>query len=201
MNTPNFIKKFTLYITLLCGIITFAPSTAENVPTIELLHARDFNSSNCCCQGERKKPEIFKHFGEQVTLDIIMTIPQLNQPAPPGGNLDVTPFAIGPNGKIYRGEVTNIVPTTGGFVQALNPVKIPHPVQGNYVIGYFITLGAGSPIFNPNTIGNFSGVLINNAVGALFQSVTFPVQTLFINVLSSDADVLTVTGNFPIVKN
>jgi len=140
----------------------------------------------------------FKRYGRSVTINITATIPLLSGAIPSGANVDLTPFAIAPNGEITRGIPTNIVPSSA-LITALNSVVIPRPLQGNYVIGYFVTLGTGSPTFPFNTIANFSGVLLNNPVGNHTQTVTLPVQTLFLASLEGSTDVLTITGNFPIV--
>ena len=137
-------------------------------------------------------------FDEPVTINITMTIPQLIGPVPTGGNLDVTPFAIAPNGKLIEGAPTNIVPQSA-LIQSLNPVVVEHPKEGNYVIGYFMSLGPASPVFSVNTIANFSGLVLNNPVGDKFQTITIPIQTLFLSSLATANDVLTVTANFPIV--
>lgn len=201
MNLFTFIKKLPLFATLLCAMTIFAPCTAENTLTKTFAKADSIDVSRAKHRHcHHKRSEIFKPFGESVTVNIVMTIPQLIGPVDPGQTLDITPFAIGPNGKIYKGGVTNIIPVSL-LVQPLDPVIIPHPVQGNYVIGYYVTLGEGSTIFSPNTLANFSAVLLNNPVGDQLQSITFPVQTLFLGLLESEADVLTITGNFPIVKN
>lgn len=173
---------------------------------LDAVHENEFNLSDI----SDKLPLSLRHFSHsrefdncldhKVTLHITMTIPDMIGIVPVGGNLDVTSFAIGPNGDIFLGDPINIVPAPA-FEQALDPVVIRHPVRGNYVIGYFITPGTNSPVFPLNTIANFSGVVLNNVVEANRQSVTFPVQTLFLGVLENKADLLIVTGNFPIGLN
>jgi hypothetical protein len=140
----------------------------------------------------------FKRFEESVTVSMTMTIPALSGPVPVGGNFDVTPFAIAPNGKVFRGASTNIVPSSA-LIVPLNSVVIPHPIKGNYVVGYFLTLGAGSPVFSTTTLANCSGVILNNPVGSFTETITFPVQTLFLGASTSPTDVLTVSANFPII--
>lgn len=145
----------------------------------------------------RPRRESFRCFGESVSVNITMTIPQLSGIVPLGANVDVTPFAIAPNGVIIKGIPTNIVPSNG-LIVPLNSIEIAKPRRGNYVIGYFVTLGTGSPTFSNTTIANFSGVLLNNPVGSNTQTITFPVQTLFLASIVNPEDVLTVTANFPI---
>jgi hypothetical protein len=157
------------------------------------------HGSSDSCSHEHHQIAPFRHFGESVTISITMTIPQLSGTVPVGANVDVTPFAIAPNGEIIKGAPTNVVPATA-LIAPLNGVVIPHPIRGNYVIGYYVTLGSGSPTFPVNTIGNFSGVLLNNPVGHHTQTITFPVQTLFFAPLVLPTDVLTITANFPIVR-
>lgn len=140
----------------------------------------------------------FRRFGESVTISMTLTIPALSGPVPVGGSLDATPFAIAPNGKLFKGTPTNFTPAAA-FILPLNNVVIPHPIKGNYVVGYFLTLGATSPVFSNSTIANFSGVILNNPVGSFTETITFPVQTLFLASSMSPTDVLTVSANFPIV--
>lgn len=139
------------------------------------------------------------HSHKDITINMTLTIPQLVGPIPVGGNLDVTPFAISPRGKIFLGKSTNIVPASG-LIQDLKTVKIRHCILGNYTIGYFITLGSDSPPFSSSTIANFSGVVLNNPVRTYKQTITFPVQTLFLASLMGAQDRLTITANFPIFK-
>ncbi|MBA3239305.1 MAG: hypothetical protein H0T62_13310 [Parachlamydiaceae bacterium] len=172
----------------------------ENFMDADLFFKGEDSSSHCRGHHHHKhcRPA-FKHFGESVTISMTMTIPALSGPIPEGGNFDVTPFAIAPNGKLFKGTSINIVPASG-LVTALNCVVIPRPLKGNYVVGYFLTLGVGSPVFSNTTIANFSGVIFNNPVGSFTETITFPVQTLFLGSSSVPTDVLTVSANFPIVK-
>src|SRR4051812_23325071 len=48
----------------------------------------------------------FKKIHEPVIINMIMTIPQLSGPIPERGSLQITPFAIGPNGNISVGLPT-----------------------------------------------------------------------------------------------
>lgn len=144
-----------------------------------------------------RRHSTFESISESLAIDITMTIPQMIGTIPSGANLDVTPFAISPNGRIFRGTPTNIVPASG-LIQALNTIDIKRALQGNYVIGYFVTLGNGSPTFSPSVISNFSGVVLNNPVGSQQQTITIPVQTLFLASLASPIDVLAITANFPV---
>lgn len=139
----------------------------------------------------------FRYFGESVSVNITMTIPQLSGIVPVGANVDVTPFAITPNGVIIKGVPANIVPSNALAIP-LNSIEIAKPRRGNYVIGYFVTLGAGSSNFPNTMIANFSGVLLNNPFGSNTQAIAFPVQTLFLVSIVNPEDVLTVTANFPI---
>ncbi|MBS0656016.1 MAG: hypothetical protein JSR46_09580 [Verrucomicrobia bacterium] len=142
----------------------------------------------------------FECFGHTVVIDMTMTIPQMVGPVPTGGNLDVTPFAIAPNGKLFKGDKTNIVPAAG-LIQSLNAVSLDKPLEGNYVVGYFVTLGATSPPFSVATIANFSGVLLSVQVGPHKQTITIPVQTIFLSSTSDTNEVLTISANFPIVHH
>lgn len=141
---------------------------------------------------------VFRHFGKPVTISMTMTIPQLSGTVPTGASIDVTPYAIAPNGKLFKGEMTNIVPANA-LITPLNNVVIPKPLRGNYVIGYFMTLGEGSPLFPPTTLANFSGLVVNNQVGNETETITIPVQTLFLATTGAATDVMTVSANFPIV--
>lgn len=142
----------------------------------------------------------FNPLGQNLQINMTMTIPQLVGPIPIGANLNVTPFAIGPDGKFYRGNAINIIPDTG-FIQDLNPVIVVDAVEGNYTVGYFVALGPNSPTFEPTVIANFSGVIFNNPVNTFDQTITFPVQTLFLGSLLSPNDILTITANFPIAQS
>lgn len=170
---------------LLSNIAWFSPALTTEIDSHEIPKA---------CHSR-----LFRSFGESVTLDITMTIPQLSGIVPMGANVNVTPFAIAPNGRVSKGLATNIVPSSG-LITPLNSIVIPNPLIGNYVIGYYITLGAGSPTFPGNTLANFSGVLLNNPIGSNNQTITFPVQTLFLAPIADPEDVLTVTANFPIIN-
>lgn len=174
----------------LCFIGGPCPSAADSA---------DMHVSASHGSSHRHHRHSHEHLCENVTINIVLTIPQLTGTVPTGANVDVTPFAIAPNGEIIRGTSTNIVPANA-LVQPLNAVTVPKPRLGNYVIGYFITLGSNSPTFPTNTIANFSGVVLNTPIGPLNQTITFPVQTLFLASLASQNDELTVTANFPIVN-
>jgi len=160
-------------------------------------HKRSHRDRNRC---ECPASFAFTPLEEPIEITITLTIPQLIGIIPIDGNLDITPFAIGPNGKFYRGAVTNIIPSSA-LIQPLNTVVISDPVEGNYVVGYFVALGENSPTFPPSAIANFSGVILNNTVGGFDQTITFPVQTLFIGSLAGENDLLTVTANFPVAQS
>lgn len=177
-----------------------AKASSENSMDADLLFKGEDSSSNCSKHHHRKHCHpVFKRFDESVTISMTLTIPALSGPVPVGGNFDVTPFAIAPNGKLFKGTPTNIIPSNG-LVAALNNVVIPHPIKGNYTVGYFLTLGVGSPVFSNTTIANFSGVIFNNPVGSFTETITFPIQTLFLSSSAVPTDVLTVSANFPIVN-
>jgi hypothetical protein len=179
-----------------------AKASSENSMNIDadLLFKGEDSSSNCSKHHHHKHQHpVFERFGESVTISMTLTIPALSGPVPVGGNFDVTPFAIAPNGKLYKGIPTNIVPANA-FIAPLNNVVISRPINGNYVVGYFLSLGVESPVFSNTTIGNFSGVIFNNPVGSFTETITFPVQTLFLSSSEYPTDVLTVSANFPIVK-
>lgn len=184
----NLFKSF-LFASLL-SIASFSNGFAENA----VENAVDIVASSHCHKGNRTG---FKPFGESVSITITMGIPILVGPVPVGANLDITPYAIAPNGRVYRGTATNIVPATG-FNAVLSPVEIPKPIEGNYVTGYFVTLGAGSPVFTAAI--NFSAFILANPVGNFTQSVTMSPQTLFMTYLTGPLDVMTTTVNFPIIK-
>lgn len=203
MKLRTLLDKNLFHLVLLSSLTAFTPGIAEDDQSLKLSESEySVATSHVLPESfyecKRRFTETFKRFGSSVTINITMTISVFSPAAPVGASLDITPFAIGPDGKLFQGEVTNIVPSSL-FFQALNPVKINRPVRGNYVVGYFIRLGPGSPLF-PNALGNFGGVIINDVVGNQNQTVSFPGQALFVNALTTAADVLTVTGNFPIVK-
>lgn len=176
------LRSFRFYGALLLSLCSAAPAIAAG------------NTTN----SDHHEYPVFKHFGKPVTISMQMTIPQLIGTVPTGANIDVTPYAIAPNGKLFKGEPTNIVPSNG-LISPLQNVVIPKPLRGNYVIGYFMTLGEGSPLFPPSVIGNFSGVVVNNQVGNETETITIPVQTLFLATTAADTDVITVSANYPIV--
>lgn len=179
-----------------------AKASVENCMSVDLLFRGDESCSESSSHHHHHhhhRHPVFKRFGEPVTISMTMTIPALSGPVPVGGNFDITPFAIAPNGQVFRGTPTNIVPVNA-LVVPLNSVGIPRPIKGNYVVGYFMTLGVGSPVFSNTTIGNFSGVILNNPVGSFTETITFPVQTLFLASSMVPTDVLTVSANFAIVK-
>ncbi len=180
-------KKLSQHVVLTCilGILAIA-----NVAFGESTFHND-SSNKAHCK--------WKNFKQAVEINITMTIPQLIGPIPEGGNLDITPFAIGPCGKLVKGTPTNIVPANA-FIQSLNPIKINDPVQGNWITGYIITLGQTSPVFSFTTAANFSGVILNNPVGNKLQTITIPPQTLFLSSAATNADKLIVSANFPIIK-
>ncbi len=178
-------KLNRLFHMLLVTCVTWCSSvTAANMESYEKKACNPRSSTFSC-------------FGESVTVNITMTIPLLSGTVPEGANVDITPFAIAPNGVIIKGVPTNIVPSNALAIP-LYSLVFPKPLRGNYVIGYFMTLGAGSPVFPFNTIANFSGILLNNPVGSNTQTISFPIQTLFLATMVNPEDVMTVSANFPI---
>lgn len=204
-------RLFLFFAILLNCLTCCTVSYADSLPSLtgeskisyfdfkDLCVAKHHHSdSSCNSNHHRHHRGPFKHFETAVTINITMTIPQLSGAVPLGASVNVTPFAIAPNGKITKGDTTNVVPSNA-LVQPLNGIVISEPLKGNYVIGYFVSLAENSPNFSPVTIGNFSGVVLNDQVGDHTQTITFPVQTLFLASTAGPSDILAVTANFPIV--
>src|SRR5262249_95902 len=110
----------------------------------------------------------FKYFDESViSVEInIGVLYAISTGSPPSNTTySLTPFAKAPDGKVFRGAPTNVVlaNSTFGTPIPLSPVMIPHPIQGNYFVGYEIALVSG-PIANPNVVYNFFATIRNNPV-------------------------------------
>lgn len=142
----------------------------------------------------------FKKSPNNVILNINAFYGIVTFPVPAAGIYNFTPFAVAPNGKVFRGEPTSLVLATNNFVGIpLNPVLIPHPIYGNYFVGYEVSLAVGSPPA-ASTVYNFFGSIRSNPVGNLRESVNFPTQQLPLGPLLTSSDFFSVTTNFIIAK-
>lgn len=143
----------------------------------------------------------FKHSPDDVTISLNMLYGISGGTVPVSSNYIVSPFAIAPNGKIFRGGPQTIVFANSELTGLpLNPVVIPKALYGNYFVGYEISLAIGSAPASPDTVYNFFGNIRSNPVGTQRESITLPSQLLPLGPLLTPSQVVRVTGGFVVAK-
>lgn len=129
-------------------------------------------------------------------LHMTLTISATVGTVPVGYNVDVTPFAISPQGKKYVGASTNIPISGSAIVQPLNGVFVPHLIEGTYTVGYDVRLGVGSPLPVGNLGAIFNDIVLTKHVfGLRKETVNSGFVALLFSDLTTPSDVLTVSAN------
>lgn len=147
-------------------------------------------------KSSKKKP---KSINLRMALSFI---PDPRASIPEGFNIDITPFAISPLGKLYEGQPTNVsIVDTRGLIIPLNEVFVSKEIEGTYTVGCTISLGQGSPA-SSGFPAAFNVVVLNDHVwGLREETVNSTSLSLALSDLQAPTDFITVTSNTQLIRS